>query len=158
MTRNGWTVGDLKAGDKVTVVGNPDRKEARLHVLAEDHVRERQGMAPRKGVLMPRAWLVDRTAGRIERLRESWLTELEVKRPSGAGVPADIAGVWLPDASRAEAVAGPAATDTRRPRHDGQLQPCRTRSDYLLHAARHAAEHAADAVPDRDRWRPRSRS
>lgn len=27
MTRNGWTVGDLKAGDKVTVVGNPDRKE-----------------------------------------------------------------------------------------------------------------------------------
>jgi hypothetical protein len=27
MTRNGWTVGDLKAGDKVTVMGNPDRKE-----------------------------------------------------------------------------------------------------------------------------------
>ena len=27
MTRNGWTVGDLKAGDKVTVLGNPDRKQ-----------------------------------------------------------------------------------------------------------------------------------
>ena len=27
MTRNGWTVGDLKAGDKITVVGNPDRKQ-----------------------------------------------------------------------------------------------------------------------------------
>ena len=27
MTRNGWTLGDLKAGDKVTVLGNPDRKE-----------------------------------------------------------------------------------------------------------------------------------
>src|SRR5689334_15001244 len=27
MTRNGWTAGDLKAGDKVTVSCNPDRKE-----------------------------------------------------------------------------------------------------------------------------------
>lgn len=27
MTRNGWEIGDLKAGDKVTVTGNPDRKE-----------------------------------------------------------------------------------------------------------------------------------
>jgi hypothetical protein len=27
MTRNGWVIGDLKAGDKVTVIGNPDRKE-----------------------------------------------------------------------------------------------------------------------------------
>jgi hypothetical protein len=27
MTRNGWQIGDLKAGDKVTVIGNPDRKE-----------------------------------------------------------------------------------------------------------------------------------
>ena len=27
MTRNGWTIGDLKAGDKVTVLGNPDRKQ-----------------------------------------------------------------------------------------------------------------------------------
>lgn len=27
MTRNGWVVGDLKAGDKVTVLGNPDRKQ-----------------------------------------------------------------------------------------------------------------------------------
>lgn len=27
MTRNGWTNGDLKAGDKVTVIGNPDRKQ-----------------------------------------------------------------------------------------------------------------------------------
>jgi hypothetical protein len=27
MTRNGWEVGDLKAGDKVTVTGNPDRKQ-----------------------------------------------------------------------------------------------------------------------------------
>jgi hypothetical protein len=27
MTRNGWEAGDLKAGDKVTVSGNPDRKE-----------------------------------------------------------------------------------------------------------------------------------
>lgn len=27
MTRNGWEVGDLKAGDQVTVTGNPDRKE-----------------------------------------------------------------------------------------------------------------------------------
>jgi hypothetical protein len=27
MTRNGWTAGDLKAGDQVTVSGNPDRKE-----------------------------------------------------------------------------------------------------------------------------------
>ncbi len=27
MMRNGWEVGDLKAGDKVTVTGNPDRKE-----------------------------------------------------------------------------------------------------------------------------------
>jgi hypothetical protein len=27
MTRNGWTVGDLKAGDKVSVMGNPDRQE-----------------------------------------------------------------------------------------------------------------------------------
>lgn len=27
MTRNGWEVGDLKPGDKVTVSGNPDRKE-----------------------------------------------------------------------------------------------------------------------------------
>jgi hypothetical protein len=27
MTRNGWTIGDLKAGDNVTVIGNPDRKE-----------------------------------------------------------------------------------------------------------------------------------
>ena len=27
MTRNGWTVGDLKAGDQVAVSGNPDRKE-----------------------------------------------------------------------------------------------------------------------------------
>jgi hypothetical protein len=27
MTRNGWAPGDLKAGDKVTVAGNPDRKQ-----------------------------------------------------------------------------------------------------------------------------------
>jgi hypothetical protein len=27
MTRTGWTVGDLKAGDKVTVTGSPDRKD-----------------------------------------------------------------------------------------------------------------------------------
>jgi hypothetical protein len=27
MTRNGWTIGDLKAGDHVTVLGNPDRKQ-----------------------------------------------------------------------------------------------------------------------------------
>lgn len=27
MTRNGWEAGDLKPGDKVTVSGNPDRKE-----------------------------------------------------------------------------------------------------------------------------------
>ncbi|HEY4211801.1 MAG TPA: DUF6152 family protein [Steroidobacteraceae bacterium] len=27
MTRNGWVTGDLNAGDKVTVVGNPDRKQ-----------------------------------------------------------------------------------------------------------------------------------
>lgn len=27
MTRNGWEAGDLKAGDKVTVTGNPDRKD-----------------------------------------------------------------------------------------------------------------------------------
>jgi Family of unknown function (DUF6152) len=27
MTRNGWTLGDLKAGDHVTVQGNPDRKQ-----------------------------------------------------------------------------------------------------------------------------------
>ncbi len=25
MVRNGWTNGDLKAGDKVTIIGNPDR-------------------------------------------------------------------------------------------------------------------------------------
>src|ERR1700755_1668675 len=28
MSRSGWAVGDLKAGDKVTVIGNPDRKDA----------------------------------------------------------------------------------------------------------------------------------
>jgi hypothetical protein len=28
MTRNDWEAGDLEAGDKVTVVGNPDRKDA----------------------------------------------------------------------------------------------------------------------------------
>ena len=27
MTRTGWAVGDLKAGDKVTVTGSPDRKD-----------------------------------------------------------------------------------------------------------------------------------
>lgn len=27
MTRTGWAVGDLKAGDKVTVTGAPDRKD-----------------------------------------------------------------------------------------------------------------------------------
>ena len=27
MTRNGWTAADLKPGDKVTLTGNPDRKE-----------------------------------------------------------------------------------------------------------------------------------
>lgn len=33
MTRNGWTIGDLKAGDKVTVLGNPDRKEPKYMYL-----------------------------------------------------------------------------------------------------------------------------
>jgi hypothetical protein len=28
MSRSGWAVGDLKAGDKVTLIGNPDRKDA----------------------------------------------------------------------------------------------------------------------------------
>ena len=27
MTRNGWVVGDLKAGDEITVLGNPDRTQ-----------------------------------------------------------------------------------------------------------------------------------
>jgi hypothetical protein len=27
MTRNGWVAGDLEAGDKITVIGNPDRKQ-----------------------------------------------------------------------------------------------------------------------------------
>ena len=27
MTRTGWAVGDLKAGDKVTITGSPDRKD-----------------------------------------------------------------------------------------------------------------------------------
>jgi hypothetical protein len=33
MTRNGWELKDLKAGDKVTVIGNPDRKDASFMYL-----------------------------------------------------------------------------------------------------------------------------
>lgn len=33
MTRSGWVVGDLKAGDKVTLTGNPDRKDANYMYL-----------------------------------------------------------------------------------------------------------------------------
>ena len=33
MTRNGWVMGDLNAGDQVTVIGNPDRKESNYMYL-----------------------------------------------------------------------------------------------------------------------------
>ena len=33
MTRTGWAVGDLKAGDKVTITGSPDRKNPEFMYL-----------------------------------------------------------------------------------------------------------------------------
>ena len=33
MTRSGWVAGDLKAGDEVTLTGNPDRKDVKYMYL-----------------------------------------------------------------------------------------------------------------------------